>query len=600
MSYKVLSLKWRPQAFEDIVGQDHVTKTLINAFKLDRVAQGYMFTGPRGVGKTTTARILSRALNADDGPRYDFDPSTNLSLEIAEGRALDVLEIDGASNRGIEEIRNLREQIKFAPMVGNYKVIIIDEVHMLTNPAFNALLRTLEEPPEHGKFIFCTTDIHKVPATIISRCQRFDFNRIAIDTIISRLTYILNQESIDFDADSLQLIARKADGSMRDALSILDQVISFCGSEISSSKTTQALGVIPNDIFFEYTVALLDKNGNQLLQSLDKFLSYGVPAEEVLNGLSNHMKNLLYSQIDGGSELLEINDESKKQYITHSSEWDRRDLLRSVQILTDLSSKIRRSDDPYLLLEFSSLKLLEMDKSLSIESFLTSNIFQENSKNKQSKASLLVDNKTNNLLNEKKYDANLPKTTKNQIQVEKSHIDNEKREEEEVAGKKTSLISSKKSEEELNNNIDELENNVKIDNSKKTEGMDVGRNVEQLDLNFINEKWQDFIDSMHVKKPSVASILDKSKPIGISSSDIIIEIRSTLDFHVNQIEKNRDSLNMILSEIFGNGVSFKIQKGVEKETKSSGINIKDNPPNSENNEQVRDKVVDLFDGEIIT
>ena len=599
MSYKVLSLKWRPQTFEDIVGQDHVTKTLINAFKLERVAQGYMFTGPRGVGKTTTARILSRALNADGGPKYDFDPSTNLSLEIAEGRALDVLEIDGASNRGIEEIRNLREQIKFAPMVGNYKVIIIDEVHMLTNPAFNALLRTLEEPPEHGKFIFCTTDIHKVPATIISRCQRFDFNRIATDTIISRLTFILDQESIDFDADSLQLIARKADGSMRDALSILDQVISFCGSEISSSKTTQALGVIPNDIFFEYTHSLLDKNGNQLLHSLDKFLSYGVPAEEIVSGLSNHMKNLLYSQIDGGSDLLEINDESKKQYISHSSKWDRRDLLRSLQILTDLSSKIRRSDDPYLLLEFSSLKLLEMDKSVSIDSFLSSNDIEQNSANIKEKASLPVDNKTDNLLNEKKDDTNLSKTTENQIQVEKSHIDNEIKEEE-VTEIKTNLIRSKKAEENLNNHMDELENNVKKDNTKKTEDKDVESIVKELDLNFINEKWQDFIDSMHVKKPSVASILDKSKPISISSSDIIIEITSTLDFHVNQIEKNRDSLNTILSEIFGNGVSFKVQKGVEKENKSSGINIKGNTPDSENDEQVRDKVVDLFDGEIIT
>ena len=599
MSYKVLSLKWRPQTFEDIVGQDHVTKTLINAFKLERVAQGYMFTGPRGVGKTTTARILSRALNADGGPRYDFDPSTNLSLEIAEGRALDVLEIDGASNRGIEEIRNLREQIKFAPMVGNYKVIIIDEVHMLTNPAFNALLRTLEEPPEHGKFIFCTTDIHKVPATIISRCQRFDFNRIATDTIISRLTFILDQESIDFDADSLQLIARKADGSMRDALSILDQVISFCGSEISSSKTTQALGVIPNDIFFEYTHSLLDKNGNQLLHSLDKFLSYGVPAEEIVSGLSNHMKNLLYSQIDGGSDLLEINDESKKQYISHSSKWDRRDLLRSVQILTDLSSKIRRSDDPYLLLEFSSLKLLEMDKSVSIESFLSSKHIEQNSVNTKEKASLPVDSKTNNLLSEKKDDANLANTTENQIQVEKSHIDNEIKEEE-VTDIKANLIRSKKADEDLNNNRDELENNVKKDNTKKTEDEDVESIVKELDLNFINEKWQDFIDSMHVKKPSVASILDKSKPISISSSDIIIEITSTLDFHVNQIEKNRDSLNTILSEIFGNGVSFKVQKGVEKENKSSGINIKGNTPDSENDEQVRDKVVDLFDGEIIT
>ena len=599
MSYKVLSLKWRPQTFEDIVGQDHVTKTLINAFKLERVAQGYMFTGPRGVGKTTTARILSRALNADGGPKYDFDPSTNLSLEIAEGRALDVLEIDGASNRGIEEIRNLREQIKFAPMVGNYKVIIIDEVHMLTNPAFNALLRTLEEPPEHGKFIFCTTDIHKVPATIISRCQRFDFNRIANDTIISRLTFILNQESIDFDADSLQLIARKADGSMRDALSILDQVISFCGSEISSSSTTQALGVIPNDIFFKYTLALLDKNGNQLLQSLDKFLSYGVPAEEVLSGLSNHMKNLLYSQIDGGSDLLEINDESKKQYLSHSLKWDRRDLLRSVQILTDLSSKIRRSDDPYLLLEFSSLKLLEMDKSISIESFLNPNIFQGNSLNTQANTSLPIDNKTNDVSNEKIYNTNLPKRIENQIHVEKSHIDNDNKEDDTV-DIKTSLIMPKNEDDEINDNRDELESNVKIDNTEKTENKDVERNLEELDLNFINEKWQDFIDIIHVKKPSVASILNKSKPISISSSDIIIEITSTIDFHVNQIEKNRDSLNKILSEIFGNGISFKVQKGIEKESKSSGINIKKNSTDSENDEQVRDKVVDLFDGEILT
>jgi len=193
----------------------------------------------------------------------------------------------------------------------------------------------------------------------------------------------------------------------------------------------------------------------------------------------------------------------------------------------------------------------------------------------------------------------LPKTIENQIQAEKSHIDNEKKEDE-VVDIKTNLIKSKKADEELNNNRDELESNVKIDNSEKTKDRDVERIVERLDLNFINEKWQDFIDSMHVKKPSVASILDKSKPISISSSDIIIEIKSTLDFHVNQIEKNRDSLKAILSEIFGNGVSFKVQKGSEKETKSSGISIKEDTIDSENDEQVRDKVVDLFDGEIIT
>jgi len=292
MTYKVLSLKWRPQVFSDIVGQEHVTKTLVNAFKKDRVAQGYIFTGPRGVGKTTTARILSKALNADGGPCYDFDPSSKLAEEISQGRALDVLEIDGASNRGIEEIRNLREQIKFSPMVGQYKVIIIDEVHMLTNPAFNALLRTLEEPPEHGKFIFCTTDIHKVPATIISRCQRFDFNRIATDVIIDRITFILKNEKIKSDQDSLQIISRKADGSMRDALSILDQVISYCGTDISYDKTVSALGVIPNDLYFEYTESLIIKDGTLLLNVLERFSRYGVPAAEVVNGINNHIKNL--------------------------------------------------------------------------------------------------------------------------------------------------------------------------------------------------------------------------------------------------------------------------------------------------------------------
>lgn len=608
MSYKVLSLKWRPQTFDDIVGQDHVTKTLINAFKLDRVAQGYMFTGPRGVGKTTTARILSRALNAEGGAKYDFDPTSNLSLEIAEGRALDVLEIDGASNRGIEEIRNLREQIKFAPMVGNYKVIIIDEVHMLTNPAFNALLRTLEEPPAHGKFIFCTTDVHKVPATIISRCQRFDFNRISTDTIISRINFILDKESVSYDLDSLQIIARKADGSMRDALSILDQVISFCGSEINHDKTVIALGVIPTDLYFDYTNALLSKNGGELLSSLNKFLSFGVPAEEVVNGISNHIKSLLYAQIDKGKDLLDMNRENKKKYIVHSSNWDNRDLLRCTQVLMDVSSHIRRSDDPYLLLEFTSLKLLEMDKSVSLESLLASTANESDEDSFSNNTNEERIEKVQEIV-AKNDDTNLPEN----VRVDEKSNDKNKRED--ISEVEIEVSSDKKDEfknidiidqKVLSDSIVEENSETIIENIKPKENYfdndskTVTKTSKKIDLKTIKEKWQIFIDSVHIKKPSIASILDKSEPIEVSGPDIVFEINSSLDFHVSMIEKNRDIINEILSEEYGIGTSFKVLKVSEKNNNSSVEKVLTDSTDSEQDEKVRDKVVDLFDGEILT
>jgi DNA polymerase-3 subunit gamma/tau len=249
MTYIVLARRWRPQQFNELIGQEHVSKTLANAIETGRIAHSYIFAGPRGIGKTTTARILAKALNCEKGPTPTPCDACSPCQSIIKGNSLDVLEIDGASNRGIDEIRNLRENIRFTPSQGKYRIYIIDEVHMLTKEAFNALLKTLEEPPKHAIFIFATTEIFRVPATILSRCQRFDFKRIAINTIIDQLQRICAAENIQVEADALLQIAKKADGSMRDAQSILDQIISYSGEQISSAQVSTALGIINRNSF---------------------------------------------------------------------------------------------------------------------------------------------------------------------------------------------------------------------------------------------------------------------------------------------------------------------------------------------------------------
>ena len=357
-----------------MVGQDHITKTLVKSFEKNRIAQAFLFAGPRGVGKTTTARLLAMCLNGSEEPSTNYDIESDIIQQIIEGRSMDVIEIDGASNRGIDEIRELRENIKFAPLEGKFKVVIIDEVHMLTTQAFNALLKTLEEPPSHVKFVMATTDVHKVPQTIISRCQRFDFLPITNEVVKARLQEILKAESVKIDESSLELIAAKSDGSMRDALGFLDQILVFSDKKITNDIVVDILGIIPTEVYFDITNALHEKDGEKLIESIQQIKENGYIIEDLIRGLIGHIRNLTLMHYKNGLDLIGVSPEMKKLYKKNNYDWSLKDLVRISNNLSDMYASIKRFSDQVLIFEMTLMKFLQFDKSIDIERFLDSEV----------------------------------------------------------------------------------------------------------------------------------------------------------------------------------------------------------------------------------
>ncbi len=370
MSYQVTARKWRPMVFEDVIGQSHVTNTLRNAIATNRVAHAYIFSGTRGCGKTTTARILAKALNCLSPVDNNPDNTCEHCLDITSGRSLDVIEIDGASNRGVEEIRNLRESVRYTPTHGKYKIYIIDEVHMLTKEAFNALLKTLEEPPSHVIFIFATTEVHKVPMTILSRCQRFDFRRISIDEIIGRLRHIANEEKVTIDDDALTVIAKKGDGSMRDAQSIFDQVRSYCGNEIRVSDVLSVLNAVDQEQFFKVSTLIKEKNLRGGIEIVDELMQSGHDLREFVGGLAEHFRNILVVKTTESTNLIETSEVYKKRYDSIAKECGEQDLLRLIKIAQDLEQSIRWVSQPRYKLEIALLQMIKMESSVRIDELL--------------------------------------------------------------------------------------------------------------------------------------------------------------------------------------------------------------------------------------
>jgi DNA polymerase-3 subunit gamma/tau len=554
MSYLVLARKWRPQSWNDLIAQEHVTATLCNAIQHDRLAHAYLFTGPRGVGKTTAARILAKALNCEKGAAPDPCNQCSSCTEIAESRNIDVFEIDGASNRGIDEVRSLRENIAYTPAGGKFRVYIIDEVHMLTTEAFNALLKTLEEPPDHVVFIFATTEPKKVPATIVSRCQRFDFRRISIQNILHQLRQICVSEKIQIDENGLMLIARKADGSMRDAQSILDQMMSYAEGKITAEHVIQALGLIEQEVFFTVSDILISKNIADGLALVEKVVSGGYDLEEFFIGLIEHLRNLLIVCSTGSTELIEVSEEHKKQYVETARNFKEEDLLRLIRIVADTSVSLKRSINPRIPLETAMITMIKLDKTVVIEDLLT------------------------------RLDG-LQKGAEKKEPV--THSETRMAENVSAQGRK----SETKAENRMAPQKDKENNDPSNTEKKKI-----------ITLRDVQSQWIKIVEKVKHKKITVGSFIQEGVVLDVRDNDIEIAFGLSNGFHIDSIMRSKNLVLDALHEIFGSGVTFHCVKKdlphkdiipASKKMKAERLNtLKEENPFIQ-------KIVDSFDGEIV-
>jgi len=371
-NFVVTARKWRPQRFEDVVGQEHITSTLKNAIKEKRIAHAYLFTGPRGVGKTTTARILAKTLNCENRKNSEPCNECEMCKSIQNSQLIDIIEIDAASNRGIDEIRSLRDSVKYAPTRGKYKVYIIDEVHMLTKESFNAFLKTLEEPPEHIIFIFATTDVHKLPLTIISRCQRYDFRRIQLDKIKETLRMIADEEKIKIDDKTLTIIAKKADGALRDAESYFDQIVAFSKGKIDAELVTQMLNLIDEDIYFQLSEAVINKDYKLVFHTSEKIYENGWDFSDFLDGLIEHFRNILSVVITGSTSAIETAEIYKTRYLEYVDKFSESDILRLLNFLSKSQQELRYSQNQKLKIEIILSHLIALESSRTISELISS------------------------------------------------------------------------------------------------------------------------------------------------------------------------------------------------------------------------------------
>lgn len=598
MPYLVIARKYRPLTFSNLVGQEAIVTTLKNAIKFNRVAHAYLFAGPRGVGKTSMARILSKSLNCEVSISESPCNKCDNCISISNGNDVDVLEIDGASNRGIDEIRNIRQNVNYAPSRSRHKIYIIDEVHMLTKEAFNALLKTLEEPPSHVKFIFATTSVDKLPETVQSRCQRFDFKDISIKDIENQVTLICEKENIKTEKGVLYLIAKYARGGLRDALSVLDQLIAFSHEKITINDVHTALGTINEELMFELTESILNNNLKKSITNLEKVFNEGKGVTEFIDQTIWYLRDLLMALIfNNETKKNESLSENQTKILNNHKELSIDLLMYMIQLLSEARKKAKDDRHKRILLEVAIIKLARTDKIRAIDELINrleniekslSSFFGSHSKGVDNIPS--IENVT------KDQDESLPYKN-NILQVEEK------------------IIDSNNCDPEKNNS--DLEPNKTAGDLKKTEKDNDKSNNDKDSI------WSNILSELQSKRKTLWVLIQKGKLVGYKNRKMTIEFPNDFHFHKERLEKpeKKCQIEEVVESVVGGKIKLEftlskeaVKKDFKKDTnndkqgmykKTSHIedssisnNLSIHDKSIINNDCVQ-KAVEIFDGSIV-